>query len=275
MPLRTQLTLAVTALVALLVALSGQLTVLAADHRQRAATDRALTARADQIGASGTLPAVTTTDVVRLVDGAKVRAQIGSRATFPAPVEDGFSTVTVGGTPWRSLARTLVTGVRLQVLVDQRAARRGHRDDVLRADLTILVAALLTAGGVWYVSGLTLRPLGRLRAAVQGLDPADPRLPAVAGPAEIAELTTTLNAALARLRAEAAGSQRSATAARRSAVEAGDRLRGPLTALAADLEKLMDNPDLPATQRHLMMAAIDVELRRIRDVLDELPGRPK
>ena len=115
------------------------------------------------------------------------------------------------------------------------------------------------------LSGRLLRPLERLTAGARDLRPddADERLPIMTGPPEVAELAATLNVLLDQLQADAA-------ATRQFSGDAGDELRAPLTSLGADLETLLDHPDLPATQRHLILAGMADEHQRIVALLDKL-----
>jgi signal transduction histidine kinase len=126
-----------------------------------------------------------------------------------------------------------------------------------------------------------LRPLRELKAGAQALSPDGPdqRLPEVAGPPEVAELGTAINGALDRMtermteradRIEADGQQADAAAAEAFAADVGKQLRDPLARLGDELDQLLDNPDMPATQRHLILAAIQTEHRRIGDILNNL-----
>ncbi|GID33196.1 HAMP domain-containing protein [Paractinoplanes brasiliensis] len=205
MRLRTQLTLTVTALVALVVALAGLVIVVRIDHRDRADLDRVLTARAEQVKTAAQKNGSLPTDgsyAIRLIQGGEMLKQVGSSAGFPLPAKDGFSTVNSGDDEWRSLAQTLPTGAQLQILVSLDDLAEQHTDNVLIVDLLVLLAAVLSAAGVWFATGLVLRPFQRLLAAARELDPADPdqRLPEVKSPREVAELTATINDLLARAR---------------------------------------------------------------------------
>ena len=167
--IRVQLTLAITAVVALVTALTGAFVVLHADRNDREVIDRALTARVAQVrvaaAKSGTLP----TDgsyAVRLLDGTDVRAERGATTKFSIPVKDGFSTVTAeDGSHWRSWAETLKTGAQLQILINLAQAEERHDGNVRMIDLAVLLAALIAGLGTWLVAGLVLRPLIRMAAA--------------------------------------------------------------------------------------------------------------
>jgi len=270
--IRVQLTLAVTAVVALVVALSGLLIVLRADQHDRADVDRALTARAAEVRTAATKSGSLPTDgtyAVRLVDGTGVRAEKGATTKFSLPVKDGFSTVTAeDGSHWRSWAETLKTGVQMQILIDLTEVADQHSGNVRIMDLLVLLAALVAGVGTWFVGGLVLRPLQRLAAGAQALTPDDPdgRLPEVPGPPEVAELGAALNGALDRMTARAD----QVHANEHLAEDVSKQLRDPLARLGDELDQLLDNPDMPATQRHLILAAIQTEHRRIVTLVDEL-----
>jgi HAMP domain-containing protein len=209
MKARTQITVAATAVVALLVALTGQFIVYRTDQRARDDIDRALAARAAQIRTdatkSGKLPADGVYSV-RLMSGTQVRAQSGSTTQFSAPVKDGFSTVAAAdGHDYRSWAETLKTGVQLQVLTDYSDQQGRHSQAVRLVDLSVLVAILLGGLASWFASGIVLRPLRRLEEGARELRPGDlsGRLPSVKEPREVAELAASVNALLDRMQATA------------------------------------------------------------------------
>ena len=319
MRLRTQLTLTVTALVALVVALAGLVIVVRIDHRDRADLDRTLAQRAERVKAAATKNGSLPTDgtfAIRLIANGEMLKQVGSSAGFPLPVSDGYSTVSSGDEEWRSLAQTLVTGAQLQILVSLSGLEEQHDDNVLIVDLLVLLAALLSAAGVWFATGLVLRPFQRLLSAARDLDPADPdqHLPEVKSPREVAELTATLNDLLARARSyeapdpdgvrlpPAVPAAVAAPTVEIRAVEppaplpveppapapapppppapapvepppapvstAVDELRPSLADLGTQLDQLMDNPEMPATQRHLLLAQMADEHRRMVALLD-------
>jgi HAMP domain-containing protein len=322
MKARTQLTVAATAVVALMVALTGQFLVWRIDQRDRHDVDRALAARAAQIRTDATKTGKLPTDgvySVRLMSGTQVRAQSGSMVQFSGSVKDGFSTVAAAdGRDYRSWAETLKTGIQLQVLTDYSDAQGRHSQAVRLVDLSVLVAILLGGLASWFASGIVLRPLRRLEEGARELGPDDlgGRLPSVKEPREAAELAASVNALLDRMQAAAeSGTARPAeTAARPFAppapsgppdlpepttktitpppaepdrfpprpkpveVEpAGPRpvaptvekerddegLRAALEKLGDDLDTLLDNPELTTTQRHLILASIQNEYRRI------------
>ena len=177
--IRLQLTLAITAVVALVVALTGVFLVLRADRNDRAVIDRALTTRAAQVRAAAVKTGTLPTDgsyAVRLLDGTDIRAERGTTTKFSIPVKNGYSTVTAAdGSHWRSWAETAKTGAQLQILINLASAEERHAGNVRMIDLAVVLAALIAGLGTWLVAGLVLRPLNRLAAAradPAGSDPA-------------------------------------------------------------------------------------------------------
>jgi methyl-accepting chemotaxis protein len=293
--IRVQLTLAITAVVALVVALAGLAIVLYADHRDRDDVDQALATRAAQVRTAATKSGSLPTDgtyAVRLVQGTVVRAEVGSSAKFSIPVKDGYSTVTAeDGSHWRSWSETLKSGVQLQLLIDLKDVEDRHSGNVRMIDLIVLLAAVVAAAGTWLVGGLVLRPLLKLAQGAQAINPDDPgqRLPEVTSPPEVAELGTALNGALDRLTERVDTLQSASPAAQASPAETGadelvrefaeqlgkevEQLRAPLAELGEGLDQLLDNPEMPATQRHLYLASIQTEYRRMVTLVDELEAR--
>ena len=270
--IRGQLTLAITAVVAIVVALAGLAIVLYADHRDRDDVDQALTARAAQVRTTATKSGKLPTDgsyAVRLVQGTTVRAEVGSTAKFSIPVKDGYTTVTAeDGSHWRSWAETLKTGVQLQVLINLKDVESKHDGNVRMIDLIVLLAALVAAVGTWLVGGVVLRPL--LRLAENAPDPVEPALhaPEVDQPSEMDEAgeIVELDRAIDQL------NERVETLSIDLA-KAVAELRFPLDELGEGLDQLLDSPEMPATQRHLYLAAIQTEYRRIVTIVSELEAR--
>jgi signal transduction histidine kinase len=265
--LQTRFTLAVTGVVLLVAALAGLIVVQRIDHRDRAALDRALATRADTISVAAAKSGALNTDgsyVIRLIDRDRLARQVGSKAAFPLITRTGYATVTAGGKQWRSLVRPLVSGAVLQVLQSLDDVQQRRAANARTVAVVALIAVLLVAAAVWFVAGLLLQPLDRLRAGAAALRADDPeqRLPAVTGPPEVADLAVTLNALLDRLQADT-------VAADRFAAVAGPGLRTPLIDLGAGLETLLRDPGLPVSQRHLILAGMADEYRRITALLDE------
>ncbi|XVV13294.1 HAMP domain-containing protein [Actinoplanes sp. CA-131856] len=302
MRLRSQLTLAVTALVAIVVALAGLFVVLRIDGRDRDALDREISSRADRVRVTASKSGTLASDgsfAARLIKGGEVVKQVGSPAGFPLPAPGGYTTVKAGDGEWRSFGETLSSGAQLQILMSQDDLNDQHGSNVRIVVLLVVLAALLSAAGVWFATGYMLRPFQRLLTSARDLDPSDPssRLPEVRSPREVAELASTLNGLLDRARGTGQASKPAiapppppampppspAFAAEtveiprivvKEVVEKvvtrpGPDLRPPLADLGANLEALLDNPDMPATQRHLILAAMADEHRRMVTLLAE------
>jgi HAMP domain-containing protein len=335
MKIQTQLTVVVAAVVTFVVALAGVFIVMRNDHQATDQIDQLLSGKAAVVRTaairSGDLP----TDgsyAVRLISAGKVVKQVGTAAQFPMPTSDGFTNVAAGGSEWRSLSETLISGAQMQILVSLTNVREQHTSNVLKVDLLVVLAALLSAAGVWFATGRVLRPFQRLIAAARGLRPGD-RLPEVTGPREVAELSTTLNAMLDRVSAapdapspagppaldapspadsdtreiplhpgrpsnivstverpvnvtvwqpevaQAAGPQQNGPQPGGPESEPIDldgldlSLRPQLDGLGTNLDALMDNPEMPATQRHLILALMADEHREMVAELDRLRAR--
>jgi two-component system, OmpR family, sensor histidine kinase PrrB len=132
----------------------------------------------------------------------------------------------------------------------------------------VLVAALS-----WWLAGLALRPLGRLRAAagkVITTRDLSTRLPADDAPEEVHALSDSVNAMLARLERSAAETDAALEATRQFAGDAGHELRSPMTALRANLGALRRNPDLDPTERRAAVEAAEREAERALRLLQAL-----
>ncbi|MEU8815405.1 hypothetical protein [Actinoplanes sp. NPDC048796] len=295
MRLRTQLTLAVTAVVALVVALAGFFVVLRIDSRDQEALDREISSRADRVRVTASKTGTLASDgsfVARLIKDGVLVKQVGSSAGVPLPVAEGYTTVKTGDGQWRSLGETLPSGAQLQILMSQDDLNDQHGSNVRIVVLLVVLAALFSAAGVWFATGYMLRPFQRLLTSARDLDPADPasRLPEVRSPREVAELASTLNGLLDRARGAPAPSAPPVSSpltaetieipkivvekvVEKVVTTPGPDLRPPLADLGANLETLLDNPDMPATQRHLILAAMADEHRRMLALLAEQADR--
>lgn len=280
--LRAQFTLSLAALVMLVVALAGVLIALRIDHREREDVDRQLLSRtakvrvdADKLLSGGDHAGgddyggllAGSQSLVRLLSGGSVVAQRGELPSQPIPVPTatGLSTIDIGGRPWRSLVEPVDGRIRLQILQDLSDVDQRRADNARIVAVVALLAAITAAVGIWFVTGLVLQPLQRLRVAARRIHATDPdrRLPTATRPREVADLSATLNGMLDRL---AAGTR----ATRRFTADAGHELRTPLAALGIDLEILSRKPDLPAARRQELLDAMSHEHRRIVTLLDGL-----
>jgi signal transduction histidine kinase len=296
--LRARITIAAVLAVALAGAAAATALVAAVERDGRAAVDADLRARVARIAP---MPSAADDDGFgggrgprgrgpeRLLVGSGTFAQVAYNgqvvdqggdvpANPPAvPDRDGFSTVDIDGTEWRSLTMPLggPTGsnARLQVLSSLApvAARAGN---LRRLVLVIGLAALaLTALAAWGFTTLAVRPLARLRAGaarVSGAEDLRTPLPDDEGPVEVRSLAHALNDMLARLQASTAATERALHATRRFAADAGHELRTPLTGLRANLDALARNPGLDPVERDALVADMAAEQERIVHLLEGL-----
>ena len=151
------------------------------------------------------------------------------------------------------------------VFVAQSLERLDQSIADLQTDLLIVGLSLAVAAGAlcWFVVWRALRPVGLIvgQAAEIRLASLDRRLPEPKRNDEIGELTTTLNAMLARLQA-------SADQQRQLVADVAHELRSPLTAIATQLEVDLTHPeqaDWPGTAGE----ALD-EARRLQGVINDL-----
>jgi signal transduction histidine kinase len=135
-------------------------------------------------------------------------------------------------TDWHASQVTTPRG-RSFVAADLAATRAELRGTVNRAaSITLPLGLLLTALGAWFLSGLALRPVLRLRGAMQGVDrnALDQRLSAEQEDSEFRELIDSYNTMLERLEA-------SFNQASRFSADAAHELKTPLTILQGQLER--------------------------------------
>jgi signal transduction histidine kinase len=286
--LRARIALAAVAAVAVCGALAGGLLLAAverdgrnqvdADLRERAAS---ILRRGDAYGRrqGGPEPLLRGSGTfAQVADGDEVTGRAGDIPATPpdVPEQEGFETIDIAGTPWRSLT---ITGERfgnprLQVLsslapVEERVGR------IRRLVLLLGLSALaLTALAAWGLTTLAVRPLARLRggaARIRGAEDLSTPLADDSGaPDEVRQLAGALNEMLARLSESSAQTERALEATRRFAADAGHELRTPLTALRAQLDTLARNPGLPREQRDALVRDMTAEQDRMVHLLEGL-----
>ena len=286
--LRSRITVSVTLLVTVVVALAGLVIVDRIDHRDRTDVDRQLSVRADKVrqDADKLVDQGTRTDqnngtddyggllagsqsLVRIISDGHVVAERGETpaAPLPLPAADGYATVSTGGQTWRSLTQPLdtVSAERLQVLQDIDPIEQRLADNTSLVGVITLLAALVTGAGVWLITRVVLHPLQQLSTGARRIraDAAGARLPLVTGPREVADLAQALTAMLDQLHA-------GMESTRRFTADAGHELRNPLAGLGMTLEALQRNPDLPTDQRQRALDAMAVEHQRITALLTGL-----
>jgi signal transduction histidine kinase len=279
--LRARLTLA--ALLAVLIGglIAGASLLAAVERDGRQAIDRELRAQTAEVlrgppgegrfgrGPRGGQPLLKGSGTfVQVAVGDEVVAQDGDvpNAAPAPPDSQGYSTVDIGGTSWRSLTVLLGEGdARFQALstlapVEERVAST-RRLIVLIG----LVALALTGLAAWFFSSLAVRPLAQLQAGAARVTSAEDLSTPLPdeGPDEVRSLAGALNGMLRRLQASTA-------ATRRFAADAGHELRTPLTGLRANLDALARNPDLPEAERAALLRESSAEQDRIVHLLDGL-----
>ena len=188
------------------------------------------------------------------VDGVALYSSLPRAQAPPLPARAvlGFSTVEVGGRPWRVYGAA--TPLRVIQVGQPLAVRRALAATAAwRSVWPIGLATPFVALATWWLVGLSLAPLARVAAAARTRDAAalEP-LPATDLPSEVQPLVDAFNALLQRL-AAAFAVQRAFVA------DAAHELRTPLTALKLQLGLLRDSPD---------DAARDASLQRLRGGID-------
>jgi len=280
--LRARLTLAALLAVAIGGLIAGPLLLAAVERDGRQAIDRELREQTDQVlrgppgqgrfgrGPRGGEPLLRGSGTfVQVAYGDEVVARQGDvpdAAPVP-PGREGYSTVDIDGTPWRSLTVLLggPTDARFQALSTLAPVQERVASTRRLIVLIGLLALALTGLAAWFFSSLAVRPLARLQAGaarVTGAEDLSTPLPDE-GPDEVRSLAAALNAMLARLQASTA-------ATRRFAADAGHELRTPLTGLRANLDALARNPDLPEHERATLLRESTAEQDRIVHLLEGL-----
>jgi two-component system sensor histidine kinase PrrB len=208
-----------------------------------------------------------------LEESGQVIRSVDAPSGLSAPTAPGLRTLEAGDESYRSLTRPIPGGGFLEVGVDLAPTEERIAELRNRLILLGLVALLLVAALSWWLAGLALGPLRSLRTAagkVSTTRDLSSRLPSGGAPAEVAELTESINAMLARLQGSAAETDEALEATRRFAGDAGHELRTPMTALRADIGSLRRNPDLPADQRSATLEHAEHEVERAARLLEML-----
>jgi signal transduction histidine kinase len=288
--LRGRLTIGISVVLAAVLVGVGAIVLRDVDRDQRSAVDDRLVRTAELSRATAEaalqeelplgderLNAVlraTRTTLRLTLEGAEI-VRTGDPPPKMRPLPDGLSTFESGGVRYRGFATGLrdLELARLEVItrltsLDERRARLRRRLLLLGA-----CALLAAAGGVFFASGLVLRPLRRLRgttASIAGDEDLARRVPAGSGASELRDLAASFNAMLARLGRSAADRERALEATRRFAADAGHELRTPLTSAQATLSSLARHPDLPPERRTAMARAALDSHHRLVELLDGL-----
>ncbi len=276
---RTSVTMAATAAVALVLALTAALLVVLLRTTLVGQIDTALRTRADDIAGllqAGTLPSQipSTQDdasLVQVIDrnGTVVAASAdiqGESALSPAPAADMPTTVAAlpigSGGPFRVLART--DGRDTIVVARSLQATDGAVSSAALLLLETFPVVLVVVGVItWLGVGRALAPLERIRRTTAAIGAATPtqRVPVPRAHDEVFRLAETMNAMLARLQ-EAGERQRQFVA------DASHELRSPLATMQAVLESAVRRDDL-ATWR-TTGSDLDAMQRRLQSLVDDL-----
>jgi two-component system sensor histidine kinase PrrB len=289
---RGRLTLGITTVLAVVLAVAGILVARDVDRSERQVLDDRLRRTAELSRATAVaaveqqLPDVDRRlDAVLRATSSSLRLAIGEQILLDSGVDLpahrrlplGLHTVTVGGARERTYAETLrdpsLGGlVRLEVATS--LSDLESRQAALRRLLALLGAVMLlvAAAGTWLAADLVLRPLRRLRAAAAGIvDEGDLDRPVPdGGPAELRALAGSFRAMLARLSRSAEDRNRALQATQRFAADAGHELRTPLTSVQASLSTIALHPEMPAEQRGELAREALGEQRRLVELLDSL-----
>jgi two-component system sensor histidine kinase PrrB len=212
-------------------------------------------------------------EYIRVVLGGDVVREVDAPAGLPVPREAGLTTLGANGDRYRSLTREARSGVLIEVGADLGPAE--DRIASLRTRLLVLggLGTVLVGGLSWWLAGLALRPLGRLREAagrVSTTRDLSTRLPSDGAPEEVSELAASINSMLGRLERSASETDAALEATRRFAGDAGHELRTPMTALQANLGTLRRNPDLSPSDRRAALAGAEREAERAARLLEML-----
>jgi signal transduction histidine kinase len=269
--IRSRITLAATALAAVVLVVLAMLVVLVQQAQLRANLDNSLEQRAALVsaqfvddGGAGTSNAEDRFVQVLDADGVVIASSenLAGRAgvvDLPAgelavetrddvPIEDDTYRVLIRAFDDRSFF--VIVGENVDDVAD---ALRG-----LVVALAVLIPAALIAlaATIWWLVGRTLRPVDEIRREVVevGLDELDRRVPVPEADDEVARLATTMNEMLSRLE----------TASRRQrqfVADVSHELRSPLTRLRTQLEVDLatGDVDLETTCRSVLGDTIEMQ----------------
>ncbi len=152
----------------------------------------------------------------------------------------------MGETQWLGAQFTVTTG-RSMVAADLVATRADVQSALKQAlEMVVPLALLLTAMGAWLLSALTMRPVNRLRNAMQVVTQKalDQRMPSQGEDREFKVLIDAYNTMLSRL-------EISFQQASRFSADAAHELKTPLTILQGRIEQSLNKPHTPAVQIEL------------------------
>ena len=176
-------------------------------------------------------------------------------------VAPGFRTRTIDGVTWRSYTFEQ-NGVRITTADKLERRQQLFHDIAWAAFLPFLIAMAATLLALWFAVRHCLRPLERIRGALEARAPgALEPLPEHGLPGELAPLVATVNGLLARI-------DRTIERERRFTGDAAHELRTPLTAVKTHLQVARLSGDGPGTAESLQQAEQGV--RRLQGIIDQL-----
>jgi two-component system sensor histidine kinase MprB len=175
-----------------------------------------------------------------------------------------FRTVSIAGTPYRVLT-VHVPGGAAQI-----ARSIKETNDVLSTlDVRLLMIALIgtavAALLAWIIARRIVRPVEQLTSATERVAQTQDLASAieVRRRDELGRLATSFNTMLVALRTSRAQQQR-------LVMDASHELRTPLTALRTNVEVLQRATTMDDTERAAMLAAVDLELAELTELVTEL-----
>ena len=268
-----RVTLLTTLAAALVFAVVGALLLPEVGRRERATVDRGLQATATRLqptarrallarGLGAQLDRGSGGLAVRLVADGETTYDDGRADGVPIPANTGLTTVqSANGKPWRVIVRSVRPRIAGRLVIAAPLADVQARISDLQRTIALAAALglLVTALAVRVLTVRALRPLGRLRESAARVSSTRDLTMRVetAGPAEVHEVSESLNAMLARL-------ETSVAATERFTADAGHELRTPLTSLRANVAALRRAPDPSA------LADIERDVARLTALLDGL-----
>lgn len=278
--LRLRLLIAIGASFAIFWTLSTIWTLIDLRSEFRRTLDERLAASAHMVAAllvdspqlaagSGRLDASTVAPMVRSDSVAcEIRSLHGSIVgrTDNSPerlglVSPGYRTRTIDGVSWRSYTIDH-NGMRITTADKVAGRQKLFRDIALAAFVPFLIAMVATLIALWYAVRLALRPLERIRAALEQRAPDALQPLAVQGlPGEVAPLAATMNVLLARI-------ERTIERERRFSGDAAHELRTPLTAVKTHIQVARLSGNAPG--KALALEHAEQAVQRLQRVIDQL-----
>ncbi len=181
----------------------------------------------------------------------------------PPPGSCALASFTVQGHAWRAARYT--AGAQRSVVAADLLATEGELTAAMAQAMKLVVplAVLLTALGAWLLASLTMRPVDRLRSAMQSVTQKalDQRLPSAGEDTEFKALIEVYNTMLARLEA-------SFLQASRFSSDAAHELKTPLTILQGRIELALGKAE--HTAMHGELTELQGEVGRLAAITRKL-----